>query len=110
MSELKTNGGLFTSGSLDWFHANGGPAKLAKLKKHFVAMLTAMIKFEREACKKELVQPNFTIESSKKVAKLLERVSDHYELEALRRCIFDLNIIPDSYDEIKKAAEVIRNS
>jgi len=108
MSELKmSKGGLFGSSNVDWYLGRDHH-KLSKMKKHFVSAMTEMIKFERAECAKVHIDPQFTLDKSKKVASILEQIKDHYELEALRRVIFDLNIIPDTYEEIKRAGSLLR--
>jgi hypothetical protein len=80
------------------------------MKEHFIKMLQAMVKFERQQCAKHGVEPQFTLDDAKKVGNIVQLVKNYYELEALRKCVFDYNIMPESYAQIKKAGQVLRES
>ena len=100
--------GLFKPSNFDFFYKGVTHKRLADMKAHFTRSIKSMMEWEKAECQKAGKDPYFSLDSANKVSSLIDLCQDFYELEALRKCLFDFNIIPESYDQIKKAASVIR--
>jgi len=107
MIEPKSNG-LFKPSQFKFLYDGCDPKKFAQMKVHFAKNLKAMELYEAHECEKAGKKPAFDDAKGKKIIGILNRCQSVYELEALKKCVFDLQLVPESYDQIRSGAEVLR--
>jgi len=99
---------LFLYSDFDFIYSNIPEKRLELMKRHFVKCLDAMIDWERKTAISQGIKPLFTDERRKEVLGYVEKIKDFYQLEALKKIIFDENLLPDSFEDIEKGAEFLR--
>ena len=82
--------------------------KLQNMKDHFLRCLEKMIEWEKHEVAAQGIMPTFTDEMKKQVVSWAERCKNFYQLECLKKCIFDENVFPNSWEDIEKGADCLR--
>jgi hypothetical protein len=102
------NNGLFMPSDFSFLYSNIPDRKLKNMKEHFRDVLKKMKEWEYANAPKQGLLPTFTDDVLTQQLKILEQVKDCYELEAMKKAIIDENLLPDSYDEVKKGGDYLR--
>jgi hypothetical protein len=82
--------------------------RLELMKAHFINQIKKIREEEKLYCLKNNTSPMMDEKAYIQVCKWIEMIEDPYQLEAMNKAIFQYNVIPESYNQIKEAGEKLK--